>query len=168
MTLNKIFLDELGNMLHVENLLIKALPKFAQAAEAPQLASIFRDHFTETQGHVVRLHKVFTRFKIPAREKKCDAMMGVLLQAKQYSERSKPCPGLDSALVCIARKIEAWETISYKSLASWAVLLDDKPSASLFTDNLLEEENTAKLLGKIVFSCDVRAGNAAEEAAVAR
>jgi ferritin-like metal-binding protein YciE len=155
--LSKLFLDELGDILHVEELLQKALPKMRDAAEAADLKKLISNHLTQTQNQATRLQKVFALFELPAREKKCEAMLGLLVECQQLIQRSKPSPTLDAALVCALQKIESYEAISYRSLASWAKLLGEKEAAKHLAATLTEEESAFERLSSMAADFDKRA-----------
>ena len=57
--LNELFLEELADIYDAEKQLIKALPKMAEQAKAPELQSAFEDHLEQTQEHIKRLEEVF-------------------------------------------------------------------------------------------------------------
>lgn len=155
--LSKLFLDELGDILHVEELLQKALPKMRDAAEGPELKKLISNHLTQTQNQSTRLQKVFAIFELPAREKKCEAMLGLLVECQQLIQRSKPSPTLDAALVCALQKIESYEAISYRSLASWAKLLGEKEAAKHLAATLTEEESALERLTALAPEFDKKA-----------
>ena len=147
--LEKIFLDELADTLHAENMLVKALPKMRDAALSPELKGLFDGHLAETREHVARLETIFRSFDLPAREKKCEGMLGLLMEGQHLMQRYKPSAALDAALVCAARKIENFETVSYSSLAKWASALAADDAAAILDETLKEEEKLVKKLGQI-------------------
>jgi len=53
--LKDTFIDELRDLLDSEKQLLKALPKFAKAAENEALKAAFEAHLEETEGQVGRL-----------------------------------------------------------------------------------------------------------------
>lgn len=144
--MEKIFLDELADILHAENMLVKALPKMREAAFSPELKAAFDAHLAETREHVARLEGIFRSFDLPAREKKCEGMVGLLVEGQHLMQRSKPSPALDAALLCAARKVEAFEGVSYSSLAKWAALLEQEEAAERLEETFKEEERMGKRL----------------------
>ena len=76
--LTELFLEQLGTMVHVENLLIKALPRMAECSRSDELRELFEEHFEETKKQLIRVQRVFKGFGIDAREKKCDSMLALL------------------------------------------------------------------------------------------
>src|SRR5690606_31634703 len=137
--LEKIYLDELADTLHGENMLVKALPKMRDAATSPALAALFEAHLAETRNHITRLETVFRSLGLPAREKKCEGMLGLLVEGQHLMQRTRPCAALDAALACGARKIEHYEAVSYQCLSKWAVTLGADEAAALLDETFREE-----------------------------
>jgi ferritin-like metal-binding protein YciE len=52
MGLREVMLEELRDLYSAENQLVKALPKFAKAAEDEELQQAFSEHLEETKGQV--------------------------------------------------------------------------------------------------------------------
>jgi ferritin-like metal-binding protein YciE len=150
MNLQRLLLDELGDLLHVENLLLKALPKMALAAEAPQLKAQFQSHLQETQKHVERLAEVFSLCEAPFREKKCEGMLGILTELQQLVQRTKHSPVLDAALIASARRIESYEITGYQSAASWCELLGAAQATKLLKKTLSEEERCDQKIAGLI------------------
>ena len=55
----KFLCDELADLLHVENMLVKALPKLAAGADSADLKQLFESHFAETRSQVKRVEQMF-------------------------------------------------------------------------------------------------------------
>jgi len=49
-TLHDLYVDELKDLYSAEQQLLKALPKMAKAASAPELAEAFKSHLEGNQG----------------------------------------------------------------------------------------------------------------------
>jgi ferritin-like metal-binding protein YciE len=149
-SLDKLICDELADLLHVENMLLKALPKLAAGAYAHGLKELFENHLVETRVQVKRLEKMFGSLERPAREKRCEAMMGLLVECQHLLTRSKPSLATDQALICAARKVESFEVISYRSLASWAELCKYETIRILALETADEEERALRALEGMV------------------
>ncbi len=148
--LGKLLCDELADLLHAENMLLKALPKLAAGACAPELKALFDTHFEETRSHVKRLEKMFAALDLPVREKKCEGMMGLLVECQHVLTRAKPSLAVDQALLCAARKIEAFESVAYRSIAAWAALCGYRSIADLATQAAAEEDLTNQAFQRMV------------------
>src|SRR5437763_16160099 len=123
--LRELFLDELADLYHAENQLLKALPKMAKAASAPELQEALTSHLEETEGHVQRLEQVFELFDKPAKGKKCEAMEGLIEEGKKLMSEGDEGPVMDAGLICAAQKVEHYEIASYGCLCTWAEVLGE-------------------------------------------
>jgi ferritin-like metal-binding protein YciE len=150
--IEKLLCDEIGDLLHVENMHLKALPKLMAGVSAPELKSLFTRHLEETRRQVKRLEKMFAALNLPAREKKCEAMMGLLVECQHLLTRAKPSLVTDQALLCAARKIESFEIVAYQSVAAWAAVCGNKPIVAWALESGEEERLMAQALEKLVLS----------------
>ena len=75
-SLKDLYIDELKDLYSAETQLVKALPKMAKKASAPELKQAFQDHLEETKGHVARLEEIFEELDEKPTGKTCKAMKG--------------------------------------------------------------------------------------------
>ena len=68
-SLEKLYVDELKDLLSAERQLTKALPKMAKAASSEDLRDGFEEHLEQTKGHVERLEEIFTMLNAKAGER---------------------------------------------------------------------------------------------------
>lgn len=151
-TLDDLFLDTLKDIYYAEKQILKALPKMAKAAEAPELKAGFEQHLEETEGHVERLEQVFELIGKPARGKTCDAILGILEEGKSIMEEFKGTPALDAGLVSAAQAVEHYEIARYGTLKTWAGQMGLKDAVSLLDATLKEEVATDEKLSKVAIS----------------
>jgi ferritin-like metal-binding protein YciE len=150
--LEKLFLDELADIFFAENLLVKALPKLAKAAQSRELKAAFESHLEETKEQTERLKNVFQIFGKPAKGKKCHAMEGLLEEGKKIMEEWKGSPALDAALICGAQKVEHYEIAAYGCLCTWADLMGNGRALKLLKQTINEEETADTKLTEIAES----------------
>jgi len=86
-SLHDLYVEDLKDLYSAEGQLVKALPKMAKAASAPELKAAFQEHLEVTRGQVERLEKIFEVLK-----------ERVLLKAV-----------LDAALIGAAQRVEHYE-----------------------------------------------------------
>lgn len=136
----KLFIHQLGDIYYVEKQLLKTLPKMAHAAHNDELSAALEDHLNETEGHVDRLEQVFETIDRTARAKKCDAMDGILEEAKELMDDFKNDEALDAAIIAAGQKVEHYEITTYGTLCAWAEELGLDEAASLLSETLDEEK----------------------------
>src|SRR6476661_6526269 len=108
-SLRDLYVDELKDLYSAENQLLKALPRMAKAATAPELKAAFTEHLEVTRGQVGRLEKIFEGLDASPKGKKCKAMEGLIEEGKELLEEEGDESVLDAALIAAAQKVEHYE-----------------------------------------------------------
>jgi ferritin-like metal-binding protein YciE len=148
-SLNDLLIHELQDIYDAEHQVVKALPKLAQAASAPQLRQAFEMHLRQTEGHIQRLDQVFQILGVPAKGRKCEGMAGLIAEGQTIISE-KPAPEvLDAALIAAAQKVEHYEIAAYGCLATYAEMLGQGQAHDLLGQNLAEEEQTDQKLTQL-------------------
>jgi ferritin-like metal-binding protein YciE len=148
-TLDDLFLDTLKDIYFAEKQIVKALPKMAKAATSPDLKAGFEKHLEETEGHVERLEQVFEIIGKPARGKTCEAILGIIEEAKEIMDDFKGAPALDAGLVSSAQAVEHYEIARYGTLKAWATEMGRTDVVTLLQATEDEEIATDKNLTQL-------------------
>ena len=151
-SLQDMFVEELRDIYHAEKQLVRALPKMARAASSTKLAEAFEQHLEETKGQVERLEQIFDELDLRTRGKTCEAMQGLVEEAKDMMEEIKQPDVRDAALIVAAQKVEHYEIASYGSLRCLAKALGLEKPAELLEQTLREEEKTDAALNKLALN----------------
>ncbi len=144
--LEDLFKEDLKDLYHAENQIIKALPKMIKSASHEELKTAFQNHLEETKVQVERLEQVMEIMGMPAKGKPCKAMQGIIEEGKEVMEEDAEDDVMDAALVGAAQKVEHYEIASYGTLCTYADLLGLKDAKKLLGQNLEEEKKTDQLL----------------------
>ena len=147
--LEELFAETLKDIYFAEKQILRALPKMAKEAESPELKQAFETHRDQTEGHVERLNEVFEQLGRPARGKTCEAILGIIDEAKEIIEEFKGAEALDAGLASSAQAVEHYEIARYGTLKAWAKQLGHEDAAKLLDETLQEEIKTDKLLTQI-------------------
>lgn len=147
--LNDLFVHLLKDVYYAEKQILKALPKMAKAAQTPELKKAFETHREETEGQVERLQQVFEMMNKPARGVKCDAIEGLVDEAKEVMDEAEAPEVMDAGLLASAQAVEHYEMARYGTLIAWAGQLKMPEAAKLFEANLAQEKNADKLLTEL-------------------
>ena len=150
--LEELLVDELKDLYSAENQIIKALPKMAKAASAPELKRAFERHLEETRRQVERLEAVGEALDIRLTGKKCKGMEGLIDEGKETIEEDLPDPALDAGLIGAAQKVEHYEIAAYGTARNHASLLGYNKVAKLLQQTLDEEGATDKKLTQLAES----------------
>jgi ferritin-like metal-binding protein YciE len=145
-TLDDLFLDTLKDIYFAERQVLRALPKMARAAQAPDLKAAFKKHQEETQGHIERLQQLFEILDKPLRGKTCEAIQGILAEGDEIIEEFSGSPALDAGLISSAQAVEHYEITRYGTLKNWAASLGITDAVALLDATLQEESATDKAL----------------------
>ncbi|MGE0746838.1 MAG: ferritin-like domain-containing protein [Rhodospirillales bacterium] len=162
-SLHDMFIDELRDIYSAEVQLTRALPKLARAASNPELKAAFEKHLEETHGQIERLDDVFESLDTSAksRGKKCEAMEGLVSEAREIMEEDLSQEAMDCALIAAAQKAEHYEIASYGTVVAWAKAMGHADAEKLLAETLEEEKATDALLTKMSRSINKVAGKAA-------
>jgi ferritin-like metal-binding protein YciE len=163
-SLKDLYVDELKDLYNAENQLVKALPKMARKASAPELKRAFQSHLEQTKVHVDRLEKIFKGLGEKPNGKTCKAMKGLVEEGKEIIEEDGDDSVLDAALIGAAQRVEHYEIAGYGVVRTFATLLGDDNAASILQRTLNEEgETDKKLTGLAESIINVEASEAEEE-----
>jgi len=155
--LHDVFVDELRDLHNAEQQLIKALPRMAAASAHEELKAAFREHFEQTEVHVLRLDHIARLLDLHLSGKKCVAMEGLITEGEEKLEASGDDSAKDASLICAAQKIEHYEMAGYGTVRTYARLLGYPEVASILQRTLDEEGAADKRLTYIAESINVEA-----------
>ena len=151
-TLEDLFVDMLKDLYSAEKQLVKALPKMVKAAQASDLQKAFKDHLSQTEGHVERLERISSELDSSLRGKKCAGMEGLVEEGSEIMQENMEPDVMDAGLIAAAQKVEHYEIASYGTARTWAQQLGYHNAASLLQDTLDEEAAANEKLTKIAES----------------
>jgi ferritin-like metal-binding protein YciE len=162
-TMEDLFVATLKDIYYAEKQILKALPAMVKKANGDDLRKALETHRKETEGQVDRLDKVFKLIDVPARGKKCEAIEGIIDEAKEHMEEIENEDVLDAGMISSAQAVEHYEICRYGTLIEWAKDLGHDDAVALLQQNLDEEKHADSLLSRIAkTSSNARAMAAAE------
>jgi ferritin-like metal-binding protein YciE len=147
--LEELFTETLKDIYFAEKQILRALPKMAKEASSPELKKAFETHRDQTEDQVERLNQVFELMGRPARGKTCEAILGIIDEAKEVMDEFRGENALDAGLTASAQAVEHYEIARYGTLRSWARELGMDEAAELLDKTLQEEIMTDRLLSDI-------------------
>lgn len=151
-TLEDLYTDYLKDLYSAEKQLVKALPKLAKNAQAPDLQHAFQEHLKQTEGHVERLERIFSDLGGSPRGKKCVGMEGLIEEGNELLQEDIKPDVLDAGLIAAAQKVEHYEIAGYGAARTWAQRLGYDQAARLLQETLDEEGEANKKLTQIAES----------------
>jgi Mn-containing catalase len=149
--LQELLIEELRDLLHAENQLVKALPKMAKAAKNSELKTAFQDHLEQTKGHVERLTQAFDMLGQKSKPKPCKGMAGLVQEGQEVITEGKQKEEVeaDLALIAAAQKVEHYEMSAYGTARAIAEQMERNDLVKLLTKTLEEEEKADELLTEL-------------------
>src|SRR5580692_7310058 len=139
-SLEDLFIEQIEDLYDAEKRLTRALPKMAEASHSPDLRNAFQTHLRETEGHVVRLERIFQKLGRSPERETCEAMKGLIAEAQ---------------------RVEHYEIAAYGTARTFARQLGREAIANELQETLDEEGNADKILTEIAESVvNVRAPQA--------
>jgi len=138
-SLHDLYVEELRDLYNAESQLLKALPKMAKAASAPELRAAFEEHLAVTEGQVERLDQIFESLGERPTGKKCVAMEGLIEEGKELMKEDAAPAVLDAALIAAAQRVEHYEMAGYGCVRTYARLFGFDDAAELLQATLNEE-----------------------------
>jgi ferritin-like metal-binding protein YciE len=148
-SLKELYIEELRDLYSAEKQLVKALPKMAKAASAPELQAAFKEHLEQTKVHVERLEQVFKALGKTPRGKTCKAMEGLVQEGSEVIAEDAEPEVRDAALIAAAQRVEHYEIAGYGTVRTYAKMLNEKEAARTLQETLGEEGDTDKKLTKL-------------------
>ena len=150
--LEDLFFHLLRDVYHAEKQATRAMPKMAKAIENEELRQAMETHQEETLAQVERLEQVFELLGKKPRGQTCEAIQGLVEEAKEVMEEVEDPNVLDAGILAAAQAIEHYEIARYGTLRAWAEELGMNDVAKLLQQTLDEEKKTDKLLSEIAVS----------------
>jgi ferritin-like metal-binding protein YciE len=146
--LQELMVEQMRDLYHAENQLVKALPKLSKAAHDPELKKAFDDHLEQTREHVSRLERSFELLDTKPRTKVCKGMMGIVEEGSEVIREGKQMEEEDAdlALIAGAQKAEHYEIASYGTLRTYAEKIGEEEVADLLRQTEDEEKSADSLL----------------------
>jgi Mn-containing catalase len=163
--LQELLTEELKDLLHAENQLVKALPKMAKAAKDTGLKTAIEDHLEQTKGHVERLKQAFEMLDEKPRTKPCKGMAGLVEEGAEAISDGKQMEEAtaDLALIGAAQRVEHYEIAAYGTARAIAEQMQRQDIVKLLSQTLTEEEKAGQLLTKLAQPLLEEAGQRTEQ-----
>lgn len=151
-TLHELFILKLNSLYYVEKELVKALPKVARAASAPELREAFTEHLRETEEHVNRIEQALDSINERPKNMQSEAINGLIADTEWVIKNVKDDNARDAALIAAAQYVENYEKAGYGTAVAWAQQMDHQDAADLLMQTLDEEHTADQKLSELAES----------------
>ena len=148
-SLDDLFSHGLEDIYYAENQILKSLPKMIDNAHDAELKRGLQQHFTETEGQIKRLERVFALDDKSPRGVKCPGIDGILREGDELLGEMEGDDVMNVGIVAAAQAVEHYEITRYGTLIAWAKELGRKGAVPLLLANLKEEKAADEKLTRI-------------------
>ena len=155
--LRTLYVNNLKKALDMEQQITEALPKMIEKSRDPQLATAFRDHLQQTQGHVSKVESLLAEAIGDAETSTCKAIDGLITEAEDGLKDATDAPIRDITLIAAGQQVEHHEIAVYGTLRTWATILGRTTDAQLLQSILNEEKAADKLLTSLSEAINLQA-----------
>ena len=145
-TLDDLFVHMLQDIYYAEHQITKMLPQMIGKATDQSVRNAFQIHLQETEDQIVRLDKVFGLHGSEAKAVTCEAIDGIIKEARETFSDIDDQAVMHTALIASAQAVEHYEITRYGTLAALAKQLGHADIAALLEQTLLEEKATDQKL----------------------
>jgi ferritin-like metal-binding protein YciE len=151
-SLQELYFKELRDLYGSEKLIVKSLPKFAEAAQLPELRQALAGHLSEARGQVSRLEQIFQLHNQKPAIKQGKALDGILREAEEdLAEVSDPALR-DAVMVAALQQVKHYEIAAYGTLQAYAIHLGHSEAGKLLQMTLDEERAADRKLTEITLN----------------
>lgn len=147
--LNQLYHDQIRDLYSAEDQLIQALPEMAANATAPELKEAFEKHLAETRRHKERLERICARHSVLPGGEECEAMRGLIREAKKHLANTQPGDVRDAVLIASANRVEHYEIAAYGVAKAFAGCLEFNEDVVLLEQTQEEEAAADKTVTQI-------------------
>lgn len=148
-SIEKLFVEELGDLYSAEHQITKALPKMVKATTSSQLQNALEHHLRETEGQVQRLEQVFKAIGEKPHSETCEGMKGILEEAEDTVKDAEEGDIRDMAIIAGAQRVEHYEIAAYGTARTDAERLGKQQVAHLLGQTLEEEKAADRKLTEV-------------------
>lgn len=150
--LRDLLTAELKEILWAEKELVSTMKKMYTNASSSELIRVLKNHYNETEDHILRLEKTFETLGTKIEAKKCEAMAGLIKECVIMMSETELGVVRDAGIIAAAQKIEHYEIAVYGTLHAFAVTLGEEKVEELMAMTLNEEKKVDSILTKIALT----------------
>ncbi len=147
--LEQLYYDQIRDLYSAETQLTSALQEMASNASNEELRKAFEMHLEETRHQRARLEKICSRHGMTPEGEECDAMRGLIKEAKKHLSETTPGDVRDAVLIASANRVEHYEIAGYGVAKTFAKCLGFSDDVSLLDESLDEESAADEKVTKI-------------------
>jgi ferritin-like metal-binding protein YciE len=154
-SLDDLYLDELSTLYDAETQTIRALPRLAEAARAPELREALTEQWRRSRLHLERIELIFTHWGAKRPLRRSAGLAGIVQEADERLNQETTPEARDAAIIAIAQRIDHYEIASYSCARTCARRLQRPDEARLLQESLEDVGRADERLAEIAEACAV-------------
>ncbi len=156
--LQQLYFDQLRDLFSAESQLVAALPELARHATDEALRKAFNAHAGQTRNQRARLQDLFAHHGLNPGGEQCEAMRGLIREAKKHLNMTAAGNVRDAVLIASANRIEHYEIAAYGVARAFAECLGFDDDAHALLQSLTEEGEADDAFTSIAMGSLFRSG----------
>jgi ferritin-like metal-binding protein YciE len=146
-TLENLLTHELSDLLSAEKQIAKLLERVAKAADSDTVKQMAQEHHAQTLQQAENLQRAFVALGKKPERITCKGAQGLVEETTSTLKEEKPQGAIkDLVLISGGLRVEHYEIAGYTSAIALAKAVGNKEVVALLTENLKQEQETAKKL----------------------
>ncbi len=141
-----VFEKQLSNMLWMEKMLIRTLPKMMELSESADFIEVMRIQHKIAKSHVVKLEEVFKLMRKNGESARSEPMDVLLAEIEQIFTDSVSGSGRDQKFRLCLEAIEQFQVNAYTNLIKTSKNIGLKTASPILTDVLDQEKEVLRSL----------------------
>jgi ferritin-like metal-binding protein YciE len=138
-SLDDLFVHMLRDIYYAEKAALRGMRQMSRKVQSDQLKQLLEEHREETEGQVETLEKAFEALGLRPRGVTCEAINGIIEEAKEIAEEAQEGPVRDVGIIAALQAVEHYEITRYGTAIAWAKHLGRDDVAEMLTQTLEQE-----------------------------
>jgi ferritin-like metal-binding protein YciE len=155
--LKALYISNLKKALDMEQKITKALPDLIENSSDSELATAFRMHLQETQGHVSKIQGLLKKNSGDDSTETCKVIDGLTTEGSDTIKDVTDPSVRDIALIGAAQQVEHHEIAIYGTLSRWAEIVGLASDVSVLKSIEKEEIRADETLTRIADTVNMKA-----------
>ena len=160
--LKDLLQEQIRDLYDAEVHYVNILPNLIRTATSAELADQLRTIAIQTQQNVTHLVHICTSLGVPPEGVTCQAMDGLIREAKSTTQDWGDTATIDAALIANAQRIVHYEIAGFGTTREFATCCGKKESAQILGEMLSQAVENDKALSRIATGGWLSAGINAE------
>lgn len=138
-SLDDLFVHVLRDIYYAEKAALRGMRQMGRKAQSETLKQLIEEHREETEGQIETLERAFEALGLRARGVTCEAINGIIEEAKEIADEAAEGPVRDAGIIAALQAVEHYEITRYGTAIAWAKHLGRADVAEMLSTTLEQE-----------------------------